>query len=163
GTALLARTLARMDNGPRALVQASAVGYYGGQRPGELLTESDPGGEGFLAEVVRDWEAAARPAAEAGVRVAAGRPGVVLSDGGRGGPRTGPGRSERLRRAPAGRRIPRRSRRARAGAAPRAAAVSRCPGWAPRHAVRSGASARCPGCSCWFCGVRFRGAQQDAG
>src|SRR5690625_1715190 len=82
GTALLARTLARMDNGPRALVQASAVGYYGGQRPGELLTESDPGGEGFLAEVVRDWEAAARPAAEAGVRVAAVRTGVVLSDAG---------------------------------------------------------------------------------
>lgn len=82
GTALLARTLARMDNGPRALVQASAVGYYGGQCPGELLTESDPGGEGFLAEVVRDWEAAARPAAEAGVRVAAVRTGVVLSDAG---------------------------------------------------------------------------------
>lgn len=82
GTALLARTLARMSEGPRALVQASAVGYYGGQRPGELLTENDPGGDGFLADVVRDWESAARPAAEAGVRVASVRTGVVLSDAG---------------------------------------------------------------------------------
>src|SRR5699024_11158831 len=82
GTALLARTLARMDNGPRDLVQANAVGYYGGQCPGELLTESDPSGEGVLAGVVRDMEAAAWQAAEAGVRVAAVRTGVVLSDAG---------------------------------------------------------------------------------
>src|SRR5690625_3556055 len=82
GTTLLARTLARMDEGPRALIQASAVGYYGGQRPGELLTESDAGGEGFLADVVRDWERAARPAAAAGIRVAFIRTGVVLSDAG---------------------------------------------------------------------------------
>src|SRR5699024_12545834 len=71
-----------MDEGPRALIQASAVGYYGGQRPGELLTESDAGGEGFLADVVRDWERAARPAAAAGIRVASIRTGVVLSDAG---------------------------------------------------------------------------------
>lgn len=82
GTTLLARTLARMDDGPRSLIQASAVGYYGGQRPGELITENDPGGGGFLAEVVSDWEGAAQPAAEAGLRVASVRTGVVLSDAG---------------------------------------------------------------------------------
>lgn len=82
GTALLARTLAGMDGGPRALIQASAVGYYGGQRPGELLTEDDRGGDGFLAEVVGDWERAAQPAVEVGLRVASVRTGVVLSDAG---------------------------------------------------------------------------------
>lgn len=82
GTRLIARTLAGMSDGPRVLIQASAVGYYGGQRPDELLTESDPGGEGFLADVVRDWEGAASPAAEAGIRVAHVRTGIVLSDAG---------------------------------------------------------------------------------
>lgn len=82
GTALLARTLARMEGGPAALIQASAIGIYGPRRPGELLTEADPGGEGFLAELVRDWEGATRAAADGGVRVAALRTGLVLSDGG---------------------------------------------------------------------------------
>lgn len=79
---LMARILAHMEDGPRVLVQGSAIGGYGGQRPGELLTEADPGGEGFLAEVVRDWEASARPAVQAGLRVAAVRTGIVLSDAG---------------------------------------------------------------------------------
>lgn len=82
GTALLARTLAGMENGPTALVQASAIGHYGPRRPGELLTEADAGGEGFLAELVRDWEHAAHPGAEAGIRTVFVRTGLVLSDGG---------------------------------------------------------------------------------
>ena len=82
GTALLSRTLAGMRDGPSALVQASAIGIYGPRRPGELLTEADPGGEGFLADLVRDWEGCTRSAADAGVRVAALRTGLVLSDGG---------------------------------------------------------------------------------
>lgn len=82
GSHLIARTIAQMSDGPRTLIQASAVGHYGSQRPGELLTESDPGGDGFLADVVRDWEAATRPAAEAGIRVAHIRTGIVLSDAG---------------------------------------------------------------------------------
>lgn len=83
-SALLAEALASLpaDARPRVLVQASAIGAYGAQRPGELLTESDAFGEGFLAEVVRAWEGAARPAAEAGVRTVLLRTGVVLSDGG---------------------------------------------------------------------------------
>lgn len=82
GTALIARTLAQMADGPRVLVQASAVGYYGADRPGELLTESSAPGEGFLADLVQDWESATRHAAEVGIRVAAVRTGIVLSDAG---------------------------------------------------------------------------------
>lgn len=82
GTALIARTLARMTDGPRTLVTASAIGVYGPQRPGEVLTEEDTAGTGFLADLVRDWEAATAPASRAGVRVAQLRTGVVLSDGG---------------------------------------------------------------------------------
>lgn len=81
---LVARTIAAMPAGerPGTLVQASAIGFYGAERPGELLTESDPGGEDFLAEVTRSWQQAAEPAEAAGVRVAHLRTGIVLSDGG---------------------------------------------------------------------------------
>jgi uncharacterized protein (TIGR01777 family) len=60
------------------LVSASAVGYYGSQGP-DLLTERSPAGTGFLAEVVRAWEEAASPAAEAGVRLVHPRFGIVLA------------------------------------------------------------------------------------
>ncbi|MGO1481448.1 MAG: TIGR01777 family oxidoreductase [Brachybacterium sp.] len=82
GTRLIARTLAGMRDGPAALIQASAIGLYGPRRPGELLTETDPGGEGFLADLVRDWEGSARAADEAGLRVASVRTGMALTDGG---------------------------------------------------------------------------------
>ncbi|HEX7350514.1 TIGR01777 family oxidoreductase [Brachybacterium sp.] len=82
GTMLISRTLAGMREGPSALVQASAIGVYGPRRPGELLTEADPGGEGFLADLVRDWERSSHAAAEAGVRVAQVRTGMSLSDAG---------------------------------------------------------------------------------
>ena len=65
-----------------ALVQASGIGYYGPRRPGELLTEDSAPGDGFLAATVRAWEAAAKPAVDAGVRVALLRTGIVLSEGG---------------------------------------------------------------------------------
>ena len=64
------------------LIQASAIGYYGARRPGELLTEDSSSGEGFLADVVRAWESAADPATKAGARVALMRTGIVLSEGG---------------------------------------------------------------------------------
>lgn len=82
GTMLISRTVAGMREGPAALVQASAIGLYGPRRPGELLTEADPGGEGFLADLVRDWEGSSHAAAEAGVRVAHVRTGMALSDAG---------------------------------------------------------------------------------
>jgi len=77
GTDLLARTLARLDRPPRMLLSASAVGYYGdaGDTP---LDETAAAGTGFLAELARAWEEATAPAAEAGIRVALMRTGVVL-------------------------------------------------------------------------------------
>lgn len=78
GTALLARTLAEMEDGPRVLVVSSGIDYYG-DRDDEVLTEDSGPGEGFLAEVCVAWEAAADPARDAGVRVVHLRTGMVLS------------------------------------------------------------------------------------
>ena len=63
------------------LLSASAVGYYGFQEDREL-DEKSPPGDGFLAEVTRDWESAALAAEASGVRVALTRFGVVLGEGG---------------------------------------------------------------------------------
>jgi uncharacterized protein (TIGR01777 family) len=80
-TVLLARTAARLEPQP-VLICASAMGAYG-NRGDEILTEESDRGSGFLADVVRSWEAAADPARAAGVRVVHFRHGHVLS--GRGG------------------------------------------------------------------------------
>ncbi|MGH8900177.1 MAG: TIGR01777 family oxidoreductase [Egibacteraceae bacterium] len=79
GTRLLAETLAGMDAGPRTLVCGSAIGFYGSDRGDEVLTEDSSSGSGFLAGVVREWEAAADPAREAGLRVVCVRTGIVQS------------------------------------------------------------------------------------
>jgi uncharacterized protein len=78
GTTLLAETLASLERPPRVLASASAVGFYG-DRGQEVLDEGSAPGSDFLAGVVREWEAAAEPAARAGIRVATLRFGVVLS------------------------------------------------------------------------------------
>lgn len=83
GTRLIAEALARLEHPPRLLLSASAIGYYG-DRGADVLDEAAPPGAGFLAEVCRAWEAAAVPAAGAGIRTALLRIGVVLSP--RGGP-----------------------------------------------------------------------------
>jgi hypothetical protein len=68
--------------GPRVLICASAVGYYGDTGDREI-DESAPAGDSFLSEVCVQWEAAADPARAAGVRVAHLRSGLVLAkDGG---------------------------------------------------------------------------------
>jgi len=77
GTRLLSEAIAGAANGPRILLSASAIGYYG-DRGDETLDESCAPGSGFLADVCREWEAAARPAQEAGLRVVWMRFGVVL-------------------------------------------------------------------------------------
>jgi uncharacterized protein len=61
------------------LISASAIGYYGYDRGDETLTEDSERGEGFLADVVADWEDATAPAREAGVRVINVRTGIVQS------------------------------------------------------------------------------------
>lgn len=83
-TDLLAGTLAVLagDGRERALVVASAAGYYGADRGDELLTEDSAPGDDFLALVCRAWEGAAEPARAAGVRVAHVRTGYVQSAGG---------------------------------------------------------------------------------
>ena len=68
--------------GVEAIVSASAVGYYGADRGTELLDEAAPAGDGPLADIVRDWEAAWDPARDAGIRVAAIRTGLVQAGGG---------------------------------------------------------------------------------
>ena len=78
GTHALASLLAAMDQPPAVLLCGSAIGWYG-DTGGREVDESSPAGQGFLAGVVRDWEAAADPAREAGLRVACLRSGIVIS------------------------------------------------------------------------------------
>lgn len=78
GTRLLTETLARLRNRPPVLVSMSAIGYYG-DRGDELLTEESSSGSDFLAETGREWESAAGPARDAGIRVVHPRMGIVLS------------------------------------------------------------------------------------
>lgn len=77
-TRLLCETLAKLRNKPKALVCASAIGYYG-DRGADELTESSAAGEGFLPELCREWEAACEPARQAGIRVVNLRIGIVLT------------------------------------------------------------------------------------
>ena len=81
-TETLVAAILRAARRPTVLVNGSAIGFYGdrGETP---VDESSSRGTGFLAEVAEAWEAATRPAEEAGVRVVKLRTGVVLSpDGG---------------------------------------------------------------------------------
>ncbi|MCX5378721.1 TIGR01777 family oxidoreductase [Streptomyces sp. NBC_00091] len=81
GTAAVARAMAALDSPPPVLVCGSAVGYYGdtGDR---AVDESAPAGAGFLPSVCVEWEAAAAPAREAGIRTAFARTGLVVAAGG---------------------------------------------------------------------------------
>lgn len=82
GTGLIAQGLAGLARGPRVLINASAIGYYG-DRGEEPLDESSPPGEGFLAETCGEWEKSTEAAERAGIRIVKLRIGVVLSkDGG---------------------------------------------------------------------------------
>jgi hypothetical protein len=81
GTRALVAALTAMPAPPRVLLSASAVGYYG-DTGGREVDEGSPNGAGFLAAVVRDWEAAAGEATQAGIRVVTMRNGIVLSPGG---------------------------------------------------------------------------------
>ena len=65
--------------GPRVFASASAIGFYGSEHTDELLDESSPSGDDFLASVVRGWEQATSPASDAGVRTVLVRTGLVQS------------------------------------------------------------------------------------
>lgn len=82
GTSFLCKSLAAMTEKPRVLLCASAIGYYGDRGEHECIETAEPG-EGFLAEVCKEWEAATQPAVDVGIRVVNLRFGVVLGmDGG---------------------------------------------------------------------------------
>lgn len=81
GTRLLADALAALQRPPRALLCASAVGFYG-DRGDEILDERSAQGTDFLAATCQQWEAAAAPAAARGIRVTHLRFGVVLAEQG---------------------------------------------------------------------------------
>jgi uncharacterized protein (TIGR01777 family) len=82
-TSLIARSMAEVVNrgGPRTLLSGSAIGFYGATDDQELNERSDAG-DGFLADVCREWEAATSPADDAGIRVVHLRTGIVLSPAG---------------------------------------------------------------------------------
>jgi uncharacterized protein (TIGR01777 family) len=77
-TALLATTMASLSRKPSVFLSGSAIGIYGA-RNDEQLTEVSTHGTGFLAEVCEQWEAAAKPAVDAGIRTVYLRTGIVLS------------------------------------------------------------------------------------
>lgn len=81
-TRLLAEVAANTEDGPRTFVSASAIGFYGFDRGDTQLTEDSTRGDGFLADVVGDWEAATAPAVDAGLRVVPVRTGIVQAAAG---------------------------------------------------------------------------------
>jgi uncharacterized protein (TIGR01777 family) len=82
GTRSVVNAISKLQDRPRVLVCASAVGFYG-ERGDEELTESSAAGDEFLSHVAKEWESEARRAEDAGVRTVLLRSGIVLSkDGG---------------------------------------------------------------------------------
>lgn len=81
-TKLLAAAIVNAKKRPSVFVTASGVGHYGMKAGDEILTEEDPAGDDFLARLTQEWEDAAKPAAQAGVRVVHPRLGLVLGRGG---------------------------------------------------------------------------------
>lgn len=80
-TATLARAMAALATPPSVFVSASAIGYYG-DTADTAVDESGRPGVGFLSDVCRDWEAAADPARDAGIRVVHPRTGLVMTSKG---------------------------------------------------------------------------------
>jgi uncharacterized protein (TIGR01777 family) len=81
GTETIVRAITSLQSKPRVLVSGSAIGWYG-ETADRAVDESNPAGQGFLANVVRAWEAAADPAEQAGIRVVHARTGLVVAKSG---------------------------------------------------------------------------------
>ena len=79
GTGALCQALAGLGEGPKTLICASAVGYYGDTGQSDACDEDAPPGDDYLAQVCTAWEAACAPARAAGLRVVNLRIGMVLS------------------------------------------------------------------------------------
>ncbi|MBT2393709.1 TIGR01777 family oxidoreductase [Streptomyces sp. ISL-1] len=78
GTAAIAEAVASLDVPPRVLIVGSAVGFYG-DTGNRAVDESAPPGDGFLPNLVVEWEEAAAAAEEAGIRTAFARTGLVVA------------------------------------------------------------------------------------
>lgn len=81
-TELLANAILAMDERPEVVVSASGIGYYGYDLGDQIITESSPHGDGFLADLAEMWEESIAPVREAGVRVVTARIGVVMDPAG---------------------------------------------------------------------------------
>lgn len=82
GTHNIVNTLSKLENKPKVFISGSATGFYG-DRGDEVMTETSPVGETFLAEVCKAWEIESRRAEDMGIRTVLLRTGIVLSkDGG---------------------------------------------------------------------------------
>lgn len=81
GTQTIARTLSNLPQPPKVLISASAIGWYG-DTGSEKVDETEAAASGFLPDVVKQWEQAADPAREAGIRVVHPRTGLVMSSKG---------------------------------------------------------------------------------
>lgn len=81
GTKLIADFFAKSDTKPKVIISASGVGYYGDCGDNKV-DENSHHGSGFLADVAKQWEDAALPAAKAGIRLVNIRLGMVLSSSG---------------------------------------------------------------------------------
>ncbi len=77
-TRFLSEVVSTLSDPPKVFVSASGAGYYG-DRGHEVVTEQSGPGRGFVAELCADWEAAAQPVKDAGVRIVHMRTGVVLT------------------------------------------------------------------------------------
>ncbi len=80
-TKSLVESIINSDNPPEVMISGSAVGYYG-DRGSNRVNENNTSGSDFLAGVCADWEKAAGPAQDAGVRLVISRTGIVLEKGG---------------------------------------------------------------------------------
>jgi len=80
-TKLLSQKLAAINIKPKLFISGSAIGYYG-DCGNEIINESGNNGNGFLAEVCKNWEMATNAAEESGIRTIHLRLGVVISKNG---------------------------------------------------------------------------------
>lgn len=80
-TQKLVEVIKKADSKPELMISASGANYYG-DRGDDILDESEPPGNGFLPKLCVDWEGAAQPVEDAGVRLVIFRNGVVLEKGG---------------------------------------------------------------------------------
>jgi uncharacterized protein (TIGR01777 family) len=81
-TELLASTMAQLDEPPAVFISFSGAGYYGYHSADTILDEDSSAGSTFLAQLAQQWEMAAEPARQAGIRVVHPRLGVVIGKGG---------------------------------------------------------------------------------